>query len=732
MNGSENAWTPASACGYGARVPRKFVWPLTLIVGAVLAAATAMVLRNPPRSRPRVQPSPVTQVEPAPRRTDPARVKDEDERSRNGASDIDRAKEDAAQRARVQEEERAKVEAVDRLKKEWEVKVKNDVRWGLEGEPGKGSPKRGSDNKHTWSSEDRPGYFACHLATPPGYQHSEVRMMAGDDMAWAQPDWDDREWRDITDLGVPQRTGVFWIRYRVRTTDQATIEKRSGGKSTRVPAKFPAGVFNKVNAAFDMFWDGKLLARSGVPADRRSEESPGKVDTVFSVPDEWRGSGEHVVAMRMSTHFSDFPGEWTDFNAGFGEQQEMITQFHRAAFQPTLNSGAMFMVAAMGFVLWLLADRRPALLLFVGLCLCAALIQWLSVWRYFYTYTYDWHYPIRLAAVYLTTGFGACLLMFVAVFFAVPHRWWLLAGYVALAAAILWLPRNVYFQPMNQKAGLEATAAFAVTLACAAWAIWRRQRSARLVAAGLLLSVVLVRQRLGNFVEGSFLPATMPAMLGLLSAVALRVRDERRKAEQAQLTAARLEVELLKKNLQPHFLMNTLTALTEVIEQNPGAAAALINDLAMELRTLSRMSGDKRVTLGEEIELCRVHLRLMSVRTGVAWSLAADEVDENAVVPPAIFLTLIENAFVHQRVTGREAAFRLKMEMRDDATRYTFVSPGEVKPAETVRVSGGTGLRYVRARLEESFPGRWTFAHHAVPGGWETVISVRAEVPGAS
>jgi LytS/YehU family sensor histidine kinase len=234
----------------------------------------------------------------------------------------------------------------------------------------------------------------------------------------------------------------------------------------------------------------------------------------------------------------------------------------------------------------------------------------------------------------------------------------------------------------------------------------------------------------GDFVEGSFLSASLPVMLGLMTAVALRLRDERRRAEQAQLTASRLEVELLKKNLQPHFLMNTLTALTEVIEQNPGAASTLIDDLATELRTLSRMSGDKRVTLAEEIELCRVHLRVMSVRTGVAWSLVADEVDENAVVPPAIFLTLIENAFVHQRPAAKEVAFRLRMERRADEVRYFFVSPGEVKPLETVRVSGGTGLRYVKARLEESFSGRWTFEHHASADGWETVITVRAAADG--
>jgi len=53
--------------------------------------------------------------------------------------------------------------------------------------------------------------------------------------------------------------------------------------------------------------------------------------------------------------------------------------------------------------------------------------------------------------------------------------------------------------------------------------------------------------------------------------------------------------ELLKKNLQPHFLMNTLAVLTEVVEQNPTVAARLIEDLAEEFRTVARVSAEKLV-----------------------------------------------------------------------------------------------------------------------------------------
>ncbi|HEY5080022.1 MAG TPA: histidine kinase [Opitutaceae bacterium] len=211
----------------------------------------------------------------------------------------------------------------------------------------------------------------------------------------------------------------------------------------------------------------------------------------------------------------------------------------------------------------------------------------------------------------------------------------------------------------------------------------------------------------------------------LLASVGLQVQAARQAARATQLTAARLEIELLKKNLQPHFLLNTLTALSEVVEQNPREAVSLIDDLAEEFRALSRMSGEKLIPISHELDLCRAHLRVMSLRTGRVWMLDTANVDEASLVPPALFLTLIENGFSHQRIAGAGGSFVLRQKAGPNAsTTYVFVSPG-VAHDEDVRSAGGTGIRYVKARLEESSPGRWTFRDRRTEAGWETVIEIR-------
>jgi LytS/YehU family sensor histidine kinase len=216
----------------------------------------------------------------------------------------------------------------------------------------------------------------------------------------------------------------------------------------------------------------------------------------------------------------------------------------------------------------------------------------------------------------------------------------------------------------------------------------------------------------------------LPLLLSFVLVIGLDVQEERTKARDARLTAARLELELLRKSLQPHFLMNTLTVLSQAMEENPGMAARLIEDLAGEMRELAQFAEHKEVPLSRELDLCRTHLRVMSTRTEKPWHLEVEGADPEATVPPALFFNLIENGFTHQQPIEGANAFRLRSEATRDGIRYVFFSPGGVRTPPD-RKAGGNGLRYVKARLDEGWPGRWSFDHGPVAGGWETRIELR-------
>ena len=111
-----------------------------------------------------------------------------------------------------------------------------------------------------------------------------------------------------------------------------------------------------------------------------------------------------------------------------------------------------------------------------------------------------------------------------------------------------------------------------------------------LVFLGLLPTIGLLLFNRRTFIEGDLYVALDILMLFLFASHVIQVRQVRREREAAQLKSARLEVELLRRQIQPHFLMNTLTALAEWVEQEPRVASKMIQALSEEFRVLCDIS----------------------------------------------------------------------------------------------------------------------------------------------
>lgn len=556
---------------------------------------------------------------------------------------------------------------------------------------------------------------------------NNYRFQRGDDARWAERDFDDTGWKRIAPYELPSRDGIYWVRWKVTQRSERAAAWRDG-------------LLLKVVASYDLYWDGQLIGRNGRVGATAEEEWPGVVDALFQVPRELLGAGEHTVALRLSSFHTGFPGPTYGLNFAWGNFRTMLVERSRTSLLSVMAVGASLVGAGVFGLLWLLAGRRRSLLIFSALLLTVAALQALQAWRWLFEYRYDWHHPRLVAITVLASALAVLLTAFVLEQFALRlHRWAALVLAVLLTHA--WLSSDIY----NWVSLYACTVGFSTALALAVRAAWRRRRGATAACAGLGLSMVALITAPRDFLDHAFFLSAGPAMVGLTVAVVLQLRDERREAEQAKLTAARLEIELLKKNIQPHFLVNTLATLIEVIEQDPRAAVGLIEALAGEFRILARVSGEKLIPLEQEIELCRAHLRVMSLRRGVQSALTVRGAAEGLAVPPALLHTLVENGLTHLLPRAGRQDFELAVERRAAGTRLALLARGERQAgADTAGGGGsgdaaagsgagreGTGLRYVKARLEESFPAAWALAGAAVPEGWETVIEVRGPMAAA-
>lgn len=565
-----------------------------------------------------------------------------------------------------------------------------------------------------WYHEDVESYFFS--AVPKGLEQSELRYAAGDDPRFAAPQWNDAGWRvRDRDAALPKNRGIFWLRVHVRAVGQ--------------DGAIPPGLFYGAVGAAQIFWDGRLVRAIGQPGASRAAEKAGPIYTQFDLPSGAdTGPGEHVIALRMSTYRFNRPDRTMSLLLLNVQPDRLAEIMERSLLLPLLGVGALLVIALAAAVFWLVFDRRWGLFSFSAVALGGAIMVLLINIRHLFPVPYSWSYGLWTATEAVVALTVIALVALVAEQFGLPRRRWLLAALGAAIAAMVLYRYAVHHVFLPQEAMVSCwKMGFAFALAAALYAVVRRARGARLVLAGIALSAAWFFHEPERFLWEDFPLAILPTLLSFMCAIGLDLRRERDEARETKLTAARLELELLRKSLQPHFLMNTLTALAQAIEENPSRAVRLIDDLADELRTLARFSQEKQVPLETEIELCRTHLRVMSVRTERPWDLAVNGIDPQAAVPPAVFFTLIENGFTHQEPLEGSTRFRLQGEaLPDGGVRYAFFSPGRPRPNGSHR-NGGSGLRYIKARLNESWTGRWQFAQEPVAGGWQTVIELRRE-----
>ncbi|MBL9207157.1 MAG: histidine kinase [Opitutaceae bacterium] len=548
------------------------------------------------------------------------------------------------------------------------------------------------------------------------------RHQEGDDPRWADPAWDDTDWRPGNQL--PTRRGVYWIRFRValREANRFPPEARDALDVLDLTNGNPIdGIYLASVFAYQLYWDGRLIGGSGVVGATREKEVAGPLDTLMTLPAELLQPGGHVLAVRMSSHRYNFRADNFYVYPYLVNRAEFRYREGQAPIFPLIGTTAALLTGLICSVLYGVGERSRPLLICAGLGFALAAFYFLIAFRWLYNAPFDWFCPRLMTITALMTVVSALFPWLLLDLFAVPRpgRW--LAVLAPLLVGAWWM------SPIYEVIALWlCRAMLLMSLVIAGWAVWRQRSGARFVFVGVLVSLVLVQSSRRDFLSPQFLGTFSVLVFFVFGRVGLQARTTRRRMMEATVSAARLEAELLKKSLQPHFLLNSLTVLGEVMDQDPTAAASMIDDLGRTFRALSSMTGEKQVPLSQELELCRSHLRVLSVRTGRPWSLETAGVDESLPVPPATFLTLVENGVTHQVPSREKAEFRLAWSRRAAKERFTFFSPGEVRQ-QPDRRPGGTGLRYVRARLEESFPGRWSLAQAAVAGGWETVIELQRE-----
>jgi LytS/YehU family sensor histidine kinase len=207
--------------------------------------------------------------------------------------------------------------------------------------------------------------------------------------------------------------------------------------------------------------------------------------------------------------------------------------------------------------------------------------------------------------------------------------------------------------------------------------------------------------------------------LSLARQYAAKEKSER----EAQLRSTRLENELLRKNINPHFILNTITSIIVWLRRDSASAIKLMEALAEEFRLITQISALKLIPIQQEIELCLTHLKIMNYRKGAEFKLITLDINDNENVPPMIFHTLVENGLTHGYENINKGVFSIQRQQLLNGVKYIVSNDG--KPSASVkRVSTGLGLKYIEARLEESFSNKWKLTSFGLEDSWQVEIEI--------
>ena len=170
-----------------------------------------------------------------------------------------------------------------------------------------------------------------------------------------------------------------------------------------------------------------------------------------------------------------------------------------------------------------------------------------------------------------------------------------------------------------------------------------------------------------------------------------------------------MELEMLKAQVHPHFLFNTLNNLYALTMTKSDMAPVTVSHLSGLLRYMLYECNEKEVPLKNEIDILHKYIELEKLRytdrLDVSFSYSGDM--SKLKIAPLILLPFVENSFKHG-VSNEIDQCWINLHMHTEGNQFTFNLSNSRSHDTRAQCPGGIGLQNIRKRLELLYAGRYT------------------------
>jgi two-component system, LytTR family, sensor kinase len=227
-------------------------------------------------------------------------------------------------------------------------------------------------------------------------------------------------------------------------------------------------------------------------------------------------------------------------------------------------------------------------------------------------------------------------------------------------------------------------------------------------------------------VENSLLAYAALVVIGQAAHYFRLLKTRQIHASDLEARLAKTHLQLLRMQLQPHFLFNTLNTVAELVHSDPDTADQMITRLGRLLRLSLDHAGHQVVPLRQEIDFLRMYVEIEQVRfqdrLQIVWDLAPDTLE--AAVPTLLWHPVLENAIRHgvTPLAGRGRIVIASRRIGDDLILEIRDNGRGLPNGQILRE--GVGLRNIRERVDQLYGSRARFSLEPAVGGG-TVATLR-------
>ena len=163
-------------------------------------------------------------------------------------------------------------------------------------------------------------------------------------------------------------------------------------------------------------------------------------------------------------------------------------------------------------------------------------------------------------------------------------------------------------------------------------------------------------------------------------------------------TTLETELQLLKNQINPHFLFNMLNNANIMVKEDPRVASELLLQLEELLHYQTKDSAKERVLLSDEVEFLDRYLKLEQVRRDQFQYQLTVNNSEDIKIPPLLFIPFVENAVKHSYNSKGTTYIDIVFQIKEDNLHFTCINTKTDLPLH--KKDGGLGLSNIKRRLD--------------------------------